>query len=1548
MKKLLLWTWIVLLTPVLLFLVLMVLLYLPPVQNFAVQRVASFMSERTGTDVGVKRVTLRFPLDLNVKGVRFIMPNDSLPQVRDTVADVENVVANVKLMPLFHKRVVVKELSVAKAKINTSSLIASARVSGYVDQFRVDSRGIDLEAQTVEIDHVRLSQVHVDVALSDTVPPDTTSSKVEWLIRIAQARVDDSDITVHMPGDTLQIAARLGRVSLDDALCDLGRQSYTVSRFRWNDGAVGYDNRFEPRLKGLDFNHVSLSEIGVAIDSVSYRDDALSMKLSSCSLVEKSGLRVNRLETSVRLDSMRVELPCLLLVTPDSRLEAVCRMDMNAFDKEHPGNAYLRLLASVGKQDILRFAGGALKALPSDFMRRYPNAPLNVKMSVNGNMRHVDLNGLDLSLPTAFHASARGSVTHPASVKRMRADISMKAQTWNLWFVSSLLPKSLSRQFRLPALKMESRVKAVGQHYAVQMAVSEGRGRLAVKGDYHAANDAYQAKVEVKDVNVRHFMPRDSIGLVNASLSARGAGFDFLSRRTRMNAEARLGQLQIGHSDIRDIRLNALLERGNGHVTVEGDNDMIDGTLTLDALMSTRRVDATLGGDIRWADLHMMRLTEQPVVASLCAHVDVRSDLRESHKLQAFVNDMTVRTTKKTYRPEDLTVDISTDRDTTWAYINSGNLKLDLSAKGGYKHLMRQGERIMEEMKDQTRNKVIDQQRLRDLLPTLDIHLLSGDDNPFANFLRFKGIQFHDLAFDFKSSPSYGMSGDGHVYSLIADSVRLDTIAFGIRQEDSIVRFGAKVQNNKKNPQFVFKTVFNGYMDGKEVGLESKYYDAAGKLGISCGAKAEMCDSGINVHLTPYRPLLGYKSFSLNEDNFVFLGRDRKIKANINLIADDGTGVQVFSEDQDPDMLQDLTVSLNKFDLDKITAVIPYVPHISGLLNGDYHVLQNKEERLSVVSDMSISDMYYEGCRIGTIGSEFVYLQEEGDAHKVESRFTRDGRDIALLDGTYRNEGEGALDAKLDLMRTPLSMVNGFIPDQLLGFEGFAEGQLKVDGALSKLQVNGEVYLDSTYVKSVPYGVTLRCDNDPVRIVGSNLLLENFSLYGSNDSPLNLQGNVDFSDMDNMKLNLKMRAQNYQVIDAKKSSKSIAYGKAFVNFYANVAGKLDELKMRGQLDVLGSTNMTYVLKDSPLNTDDKMKDLVTFTDFRDTTQVAKVNRPAVGGLEMFMLMNIESGVQVRCALNADQSNYVDIEGGGELRMTYDDMDGMQLFGRYTINSGEMKYQLPVIPLKTFQIGEGSYVEFTGDMMNPRLNLTATEENKAVVAAESGGNDRTVLFKCGVKVTKTLQNMGLEFTLDAPEDLTVKNELATMSVEDRAKLAVTMLTTGMYLNDNNASNLTMNSALNSFLQSEINSITKNAMRTFDLSLGLDQNQDGAGNTTTDYSFKFSKKFWNNRFSFVIGGKVSASNNSSKSNTETFIDNVSLEYRLDQSAQRYVRLFYNKDTRDLFEDDISEYGAGFVWRKKLSTLSDLFRFKTASGGTALRQSADSIMRNEKKAK
>lgn len=153
--------------------------------------------------------------------------------------------------------------------------------------------------------------------------------------------------------------------------------------------------------------------------------------------------------------------------------------------------------------------------------------------------------------------------------------------------------------------------------------------------------------------------------------------------------------------------------------------------------------------------------------------------------------------------------------------------------------------------------------------------------------------------------------------------------------------------------------------------------------------------------------------------------------------------------------------------------------------------------------------------------------------------------------------------------------------------------------------------------------------------------------------------------------------------------------------------------------------------------------------------------------------------------------------------------------------------------------------------------------------------------------------------------------------------------------NSTGNFNTNNALNSFLQGQINNLTSS----FDLNVGMESTNQEDGTNRTDYNFQFAKRFWNNRFRVVIGGSISTGNNVKQD--ETFIDNVSLEYRLDDSGTRYVKLFHNKNYESVLEGEIIETGAGIVLRKKVSRLGELFIFRKKR-----RNNQEAIIEDKKK--
>ncbi len=1543
MKKWMKWAGVVLATPIVLIILLTVLLYLPPVQNWAVKQVAIYASKSTGMDISVGRVELVFPLKIGVEEVKVLQPIDSLknsPNLalrnrKDTVADIQKMLVDVQLMPLFKSQVMVDELNFTQMRVNTTNFIHEARIKGDVGKLRLKAHGIDLSKEHVNVNHALLTDARLSVELSDTVPPDTTPSSNFWKVNIEKLKLKNTDFILHMPGDTLQVNAYFGDALAQTTYLDLYKGLYQIGKLDWKGGRVNYDNNFERPVAGMDFNHLALANMMLKADSFYFCDSKIDVKIKEARFKEKSGLQVDQLNGRFVMDSVKLQLPDMYLRTPESHLQTMVDMDLNAFADKNPGKLTAQIKGALGRSDLFLFVGDAL---PKAVRRQWPYYPMHVEGSFKGNMQQASLSGLNVSLPTAFQLSADGRLANLTDMSRLQADVNLKAKTYNLGFVTALLDPSLKKEIRIPSgIGLKGHVNVDGTKYATQLALTEGKGNLKVdavvkakllrNGSFDMNHLAYQAKLQAKNIQVKHFLPKQELYAFTGSANVKGVGTDIFSPKTKLTADAHVNQLHYGKYHLDHVKAQAHIANGRIQADVDSKNKYLTGVVTVNALTNTKNIQATLTADVRNANLYLLELTKKPMDAALCGHVDLHSNLKENHQIWATMSDITLKTGDKTYRPVGVNVDVFTRRDTTHAIADCGDFHLNMDAHGGYKMLLSRLEGLQKEMMKQLKNRRIDQVKIRNSFPQGHIYLSTGKSNFISRFIEYMGYHFKSVEMDLNASPVAGLNGYLNIDSLVASGIQLDTIRALVHTQGDTIRYSARVQNNKNNPQYAFRALVDGEVQDLGSNIKARIYDANNRLGVDVGLAAMLQPNGVKLALIDTHPVFGYKKFTANEDNYLMLADDGRVSADLILKASGGMGVRVYSNDENEAALQDITVSMSNFNLDKILSVIPYMPDVSGIMDGDFHVIQTKDE-LAVSSNLKVDNLVYEKCAMGNVGAEFTYMPKSDGSHYVDGILEYEEEEVATVKGTYKSEGNGFLDAEVGLGKLPLHFVNGFVPDQIIGLKGYGEGALTLKGALNNLDVDGEVYLDSAYLVSVPYGVSMRFANDPVRITDSKLLFENFMMYANNESPLNLQGSLDFADLSRMMLNVRMRAQNFLLIDAKENARSEAFGKAYVNFMGTMQGEVSNLKMRGKLDVLGNTDMTYILRESELTTDTQLDELVKFTDFKSGKEIV-VTRPPLEGFDMILGLSIDESAHILCALNADKTNYVDLMGGGDLQMRYNPADGILLTGKYTLNNGQMKYSLPIIPLKTFNIQDGSFIQFTGDPMNPTLNITATENIKTTIN-EGEGNGRSVDFLCGVKLTQTLEKPGIQFIISASNDATIQDELSSMSVEERGKIAITMLASGMYLANGSMSSFSMNSALTSFLNSEINNIAGTAMRSIgvDVGMSVDNTTNAAGGMHTDYNFKFAKRFFNNRLSFTIGGQVStgAELENTANNNDMFFNNVELQYRLNEGASMYVRAFYKANTYDWLEGQIGEYGGGFTWRRKLSSFKEIFRFKT----------------------
>ena len=1040
---------------------------------------------------------------------------------------------------------------------------------------------------------------------------------------------------------------------------------------------------------------------------------------------------------------------------------------------------------------------------------------------------------------------------------------------------------------------------------------------------YDMKDDAYRAEVVIDELDVHRFLPRDSIFGVSASLNAEGKGLDFFSPHTTLEAQGKLDKLHYGNYILTGYDLSARLEKHLLEASLIADNNAMDIKAHLDGQLKPNDIAARLKIDVAKLDWQAMNLMEKPFSTSHQFDFAFNSDLKKQYTLDASMTNTSVKAPKRTFQTKDLYVGFSTTEDTTRAYMRAGDLDMSLDAKGYVEELMKQADVLMSAADEQWTTKTIDQEALTQLFPTLNLKMTSGKDNPICNYLSMMGFSYNRLFVDLQTSPEEGVNGESYIYGMSTDSLTLDTIYWDMKHDTLGINFHGGVTCAPQKKQEAFDVGLDGYIRNGSAQVLLQYLNARKEKGVYLGVNAELRRRGIRLSFFPEQPTLVYRPFTLNEDNRIFLSDRGRIFANLSLYDDKGTGLSFYTNREDTLAKQDMTLELSRINLQEFRRVLPYMPDMEGWLGGEVHYV-DKDEQVMFSGDVRMDGFKYEGSDLGNWEMSGVYLPGNNNEHHVDGFIQHNGKEISHVGGIYQADAQGNenISADMDLTDFPLYIINPFVPDRMVELAGTMKGTLAMTGTPTKPLLNGALGLDSVSLTLPDMSLYFRFDDKPVQMVDSRMTFSDFNIYTKGKSPFAINGYVDMSDLENMAMDLRMKAKDYELLNAPKNRKASMYGKIYVDFDATLKGKMDELAMRGNMNVQGKTDFTYVLKESPLTVTDRLGDMVTFVNFNDTTTVETEEETlSLNGIDIAMTIHIDQAVQVHVDLTSDGSNYMFFEGGGDLAFQYTPQGQMLLNGRYSLMSGELKYEIPVIPLKTFSIKNGSYVDWTGNAMNPQLNIIATERVRATVG-EDGQTPRMVSFDVGIALSQRLENLGLAFTLEAPEDASVQEQLTAMSAEERNKLAVTMLVTGMYMAEGNSTGgFNVNNALNSYLQNQISDI---AGKSLDVSLGMETVDDAeSGSKRTDYNFQFAKRFWNNRFRIVIGGTVSTG--ATAQQDETFIDNVSIEYRLDNSGTRYVKLFHDKNYESVLEGEVIETGVGIVLRKKMSKLGELFIFK-----------------------
>ena len=1562
--KIVAWT---LMTVFLLLCAVLLLLYSPwsqdHIRQFAVETLC-----RQGMPTRIDYMRLRFPLELDLAGVAITMPGQTIKA--------DSLSASVRLLPLL----------AGKADISHALLHDGEFIMGRPDsamymviqgkEIKLSDASVGLASMDINLSdgYINGGLVSLTMTPDSVAPADTAASKpTEMKINVKRLRLNDFGFQMSMLPTIDSLGAHIPQGQAESIAIDLLKQTIDVGGFTgqglnaayiapdsatiaatpvapqstdstapwtikidtigFSHSQALYTTRGVKPLPGLDFAYIQADSLDLSINDFYNQATNLSVPMR-LSATERCGVRLNAAGKLV-IDSKGLSLVGFNVDTPlGTELAFNYMMGMGDLTADPTLPLRLNLDGGVSVAD----ARLMFPAFTPYFMGMPRDSRLLATIDMDGTTGSLNVKEMALTVNGMAKLRARGTVDNAFDFDNIGGDLTLSGALIDLNSLKGqLLSKEMARQVKLPLTTFDGHVDMNQGHIAGNLIAKTLEGRISLDADWHSRQEDYDVSLVMDHFPVNAFMPLLGVGQITASLDAKGHGYNPFKPTTGIDATLDVKQAVYQGYNYSGISGKVLLDNGQASVDLASTNPNALFDLQAAGNLDGATYDWTIALDGRHIDLHALHLAQEEASVStdLRADVSMSSNFRDiTAKMQ--LNSLSYKDKITTTDINDVTARFNTSDSATTLQLRNRDLYADVQSPSSLDSIMASFAEASRVIDSEMKHMLIAAKPIQDALPDFTLDLTAGKSNFLNDILAESRMSFNQL--NISASNDSILRLKANLLDLKTGTTTLDTITMNVSQlGDSIVFKGALNNAPGTFDEWAHVRIL-GFMAQNHLGMLIDQHNIKGQQGYRLGMGLTMIDSVATLHLAPRGTMIAYKPWTINDDNFIKYSLAHKhLDANLHMKSDESS-LAVYTEHRegDDEHQEEVVLNISDINIADWIKLNPFAPSMTGLLSADMRVNYH-DNSLNGNGYLALNDFTYDRQRVGSIRTDIDLSTDLGGMIRAKADLLIDGQRAMALTGALNDSTAGSpLAMDLSLIHFPLATANPFLPAGTGSLRGTLNGSMDVTGHGSDPKLNGWLQFDSAAVHLAMTGTDYRFNDVKIPVDSSTVKFNDFEIYGTNDNPLMVNGSVDIEKMSDPRVDLSLRANNMMIVNSKKASRGAnIYGKGYINLDASARGNMEFMAINANLTVLSGTNLTYVMtEEANALTAQGDQDMVKFVNFSDTAAVVQADSLVQSSLAMLVDANltIQSGSTIEIDLSSlnlgtgtNARNRVSLQPQGTLDFNMPPFGASRLIGRLNIPKGFVRFTPPFMSEKNFSFDNTSYVAFNGDMMNPVLNIHATDVVKANVT-QQGQNSRLVNFDVKLSATGTLEHMDVAFDLSTDDDITVANELQAMSPEQRANQAMNMLLYNIYTGPGTRgdSNLSGN-AVYSFLTSQLNNWAANTIKGVDLTFGVDQYDrtvGGSTSQTTSYSYEVSKSLFNDRFKIVVGGNYTTDANADENFSQNLIKDISFEYFLNKAQTMYIRIFRHTGYESILEGEVTKTGVGFVYKRKGPSLRSLF--------------------------
>lgn len=315
-------------------------------------------------------------------------------------------------------------------------------------------------------------------------------------------------------------------------------------------------------------------------------------------------------------------------------------------------------------------------------------------------------------------------------------------------------------------------------------------------------------------------------------------------------------------------------------------------------------------------------------------------------------------------------------------------------------------------------------------------------------------------------------------------------------------------------------------------------------------------------------------------------------------------------------------------------------------------------------------------------------------------------------------------------------------------------------------------------------------------------------------------------------------------------------------------------------------------------------------------------------MDIDLVCNVRPNTEIQLVIDPTVGDIIKGRGEGQLSMRIVPKTNVfEMFGDYTINEGSYLFTLQNIWTKKFVIAPGSSIHWTGDPLGARLNIDAVYNLKASLQPLLEGMSdksytRAVPVECYIKLTDELMSPTVTFDIKVP-NLDPEIQSIVQSLLTSQQDIATQMFWLLMANSFNAEN-------NSGIGANVSATTGFELLSNQLSNWLSGDNYNIifryrprSNTTSDeVDFGFSKSWIDNRLIVELEGNYMMDNTSKLTeNASNLMGEAYITWLIDKGGNFKFRGF--TQTIDRYDENqgLQETGIGFYYSENFNTFKEL---------------------------